>query len=140
MREQRPRNVLFLCTGNSARSIIAEALLNRIGAGRCRAFSAGSRPKGEVHPLALRVLARRGESVAGLRSKSWDELGGRDAPEMDFVLTLCGSAAAEPCPIWQGGPVRAHWGTEDPAAATGSEAGRVAAFERAYDVLEHRIR
>ncbi len=133
-------NVLFLCTGNSARSIIAEALLNRHGQGRFRTFSAGSHPKGEVHPLALRVLRERGLSTAGLRSKSWDEFAGPRAVAMDFIFTVCDKAAGELCPVWPGRPMTAHWGVEDPVAIEGTEMERLRAFELAARKLESRIR
>jgi len=132
-------NVLFLCTGNSARSIMAEALLTRIGAGRFQAFSAGSHPKGAVHPLAIDTLAAHGLPSAGFRSKSWDEFAGADAPTMDAVFTVCDNAAAETCPVWPGHPVTAHWSVEDPAAAEGSREAQLRAFERAYRDLEQRI-
>lgn len=134
-----PYNVLFLCTGNSARSILAEALLNDAGGGRFRAYSAGSRPKGEPHPLALDVLARAGHDIAFARSKSWDEFAGPAAPKMDFVFTVCDSAAAEECPFWPGQPMTAHWGLPDPAAAEGSEAERRLAFAETYRALSRRI-
>ena len=134
---EHPRNVLFLCTGNSARSILAEALLNREGGGRFRAFSAGSRPKGEVHPMALELLRDRGFPVAGLRSKSWDEFARPDAPPLDLIVTVCDNAAGEVCPAWPGHPARAHWGLADPAAVAGD--GQRAAFEEAYRLLEARI-
>jgi arsenate reductase len=130
-------NILFLCTGNSARSILAEALLNREGQGRFRAFSAGSHPKGQVHPMALEVLSGFGFSVDGFRSKSWDEFAAPDAPPLDFVLTVCDNAAGEVCPIWPGQPMTAHWGIEDPAAITGE--GQRAAFEMALRYLNNRI-
>ncbi len=133
-------NVLFLCTGNSARSIIAEALLNRLGQGCFRAFSAGSHPKGEVHRLALRVLRERGLRIDGVRSKSWDEFAGPGAPAMDFIFTVCDKAGGEVCPVWPGRPMTAHWGVEDPAAAEGTEAQRLRVFERATRELETRIR
>jgi len=132
-------NVLFLCTGNSARSIIAECLLNRIGEGRFQAFSAGSQPKGEVHPMALHLLKRQNFRVDELRSKNWDEFSGADAPPLDFVFTLCDSAAAETCPAWPGQPMSAHWGLADPAAATGSETERHLAFAEALRMLRNRI-
>jgi len=132
-------NVLFLCTGNSARSIMAEALLNQWGRGRFQAFSAGSHPKGEVHPLALETLERAHVPIEGARSKSWDEFAGPSAPTMDFVLTVCGNAAQEACPRWPGGPMTAHWGVDDPAAAEGSPDERRRAFERAMRELEARI-
>jgi protein-tyrosine-phosphatase len=130
-------NLLFLCTGNSARSILAEAVLNREGAGRFRAFSAGSFPKGEVHPMALNVLAQHGFSTDGFRSKSWDEFVRPDAPKIDFIITVCDNAAGETCPIWPGQPLTAHWGIEDPAAVEGS--GQEAAFETALARLRDRI-
>ncbi len=130
--------VLFLCTGNSARSVLAEAILNRIGAGRFTAYSAGSQPKGKVHPCALELLARRDYDTAGLRSKSWDEFTGPAAPALDFVFTLCDSAANETCPVWYGAPLSAHWGLPDPAAAVGAEAQRVA-FAEAYRALHRRL-
>jgi arsenate reductase len=133
------RNVLFLCTGNSARSILAEALLNRRGRGRVRAFSAGSHPKGAVHPFAVRVLEEEGLPTEGLRSKSWDEFAGAGAPAMDFVFTVCGQAAREVCPVWPGRPVAAHWIVDDPAAVEGGQEARMAAFRRAFRELEARI-
>ena len=131
-------NVLFVCTGNSARSIIAEALLNHRGAGRFHAFSAGSHPKGQVHPLALETLGRAQVPAEGARSKSWDEFAGTDAPQMDFVITVCGNAAGEVCPRWPGGPTTAHWGVDDPAAA-GTRDDQQRAFERALRELDARI-
>ncbi len=139
MSESRIYNVLFLCTGNSARSILAEALLNDIGRGRFRAFSAGSHPKGAVHPMTLEVLEAAGLPTAELRSKSWDEFAGPQAPRMDFVFTVCDTAAGEACPIWPGQPITAHWGIEDPAAADGSEFRRRAAFEDALRFMRNRI-
>lgn len=132
-------NVLFLCTGNSARSIIAEALLNQMGQGRFCAFSAGSFPKGEVHPSALHVLETAGLPTAGLRSKSWDEFAVAGAPELDFIFTVCDNAANETCPIWPGHPMTAHWGIADPAAAEGSEAERQVAFLDTVRMLRNRI-
>jgi protein-tyrosine-phosphatase len=132
-------NVLFLCTGNSARSILAERLIERWGKGRFKGFSAGSRPKGEVHPMALEVLRRNHFETEGLRSKDWLEFAGPDAPAMDFVFTVCDKAAAEPCPIWPGQPMTAHWGVPDPAAAEGDEEARMAAFRRAFTELSNRI-
>jgi arsenate reductase (thioredoxin) len=123
-----PFNVLFLCTGNSARSIMAEAILNKLGAGRFRAFSAGSHPKGAVHPLALRELARLGLPTEGLASKHWSVFATPDAPKMDFIFTVCDSAAGETCPQWPGRPVTAHWGIEDPAAVEGTDVQKEAAF------------
>ncbi len=115
----RPYNVLFLCTGNSARSILGEALMNQAGKGRFRAFSAGSFPKGEVHPMTLKVLRELRFPIAGLRSKSWDEFAVPGSPEMDFIFTVCDSAAGETCPVWPGHPMTAHWGIEDPAKVEG---------------------
>jgi arsenate reductase (thioredoxin) len=132
-------NVLFLCTGNSARSVMAEALLNNWGAGRFHAFSAGSRPKGAVHPLTLQTLERAHLATEGLRSKSWDEFAGEAAPRMDFIFTVCGNAAGEQCPFWPGRPTTAHWGVDDPAAVDGSPEERERAFERALRELEARI-
>ncbi len=135
-----PWNVLFLCTGNSARSILAESLLRHRGAGRFVAHSAGSFPKGQVHKLVLRLLEEKGLPVAGLRSKSWDEFATPAAAPMDFVVTVCDHAAGELCPIWPGHPVTAHWGIPDPAAADGSEAERMLAFRAAFAQLDRRIR
>ncbi|MGT2499835.1 arsenate reductase ArsC [Bradyrhizobium guangxiense] len=132
-------NVLFLCTGNSARSILAESVLRKDGSGRFRAFSAGSTPKGVVHPLALRTLEAMDYPVDGMRSKSWLEFAAPDAPVMDFVFTVCDNAAGEACPIWPGQPMTAHWGIEDPAAAEGSELERQAAFVTAFRYLKNRI-
>lgn len=131
-------NILVLCTGNSARSILLEAILNTEGAGRVRAWSAGSQPAGRVHPQSLKLLAEMGHDTSGARSKSWDEFAAKDAPEMDMVITVCGSAAEETCPVWPGAPLRAHWGVEDPAAA--AEADWDAAFRTAYDILGRRAR
>lgn len=133
------KNVLFLCTGNSARSILAEAILNREGIGKFRGFSAGSQPKAAVHPYALDLLRRLNHDTDQLRSKSWDELATPDAPHMDFVFTVCDQAAAETCPFWPGQPVSAHWGLPDPAAATGTEAERRLAFSETYRMLRNRI-
>lgn len=135
---QDPLTILILCTGNSARSIMGEAILNRVGQGRFRAFSAGSQPKGEPHPLALNLLAREGIDTAFARSKSWDEFAGPDAPALDLVITVCDSAAGETCPYWPGAPITAHWGIPDPAAATGTEAERALAFATAYAQLTRR--
>ncbi len=132
-------NVLFLCTGNSARSILAEAILNRRGAGRFAGFSAGSHPRGEVHRLALELLRAQGLAIAGLRSKSWDEFATPGAPPMDRIITVCDNAAGEACPVWPGRPAIAHWGLPDPAAVQGSEAERRRAFAETYDALDQRI-
>jgi arsenate reductase len=132
-------NVLFLCTGNSARSLMGEAILNHCGHGRFRAFSAGTRPAGTVHPMTLKVLADGGLPTAGLRSKSWDEFAKAGAPEMDFVITVCDDAAGEECPVWPGQPVTAHWGIADPAAAQGSEHHIEHAFRDAFLTMERRI-
>ena len=133
------RNVLFLCTGNSARSILAEALLNAQANGRYRAFSAGSRPAGRVNPFALGLLAERGIATAGLRSKSWDEFAAPGAPPLDYVFTVCDNAAGESCPYWPGHPATAHWGIADPAAAEGSDDAKRRAFRAAFDRLSARI-
>jgi arsenate reductase (thioredoxin) len=132
-------NVLFLCTGNSARSILAEAYLNSQGRGRFRAYSAGSRPGGRVNPFALELLANNGMDTAELRSKSWDEFALPGAPRMDFVFTVCDSAAAEPCPFWPGQPVTAHWGVPDPAAVEGSDEDKRRAFLMSFRTLSTRI-
>ena len=132
-------NVLFLCTGNSARSILAECILNREGKGRFRAFSAGSHPKGQVHPFAIDLLKKMNHPTAGLRSKSWDEFAAPDAPKLDFVFTVCDTAANEVCPIWPGQPMTAHWGIPDPAAAEGTDAERHLAFADACRMLNNRI-
>jgi arsenate reductase len=131
--------VLFLCTGNSARSIMAEAILNRQGAGRFRAYSAGSHPAGHVNPFALELLRRQGLPIADLRSKSWDEFAAPGAPRIDFIFTLCDSAAGETCPVWPGHPARAHWGIEDPAAVGGSDEDKRRAFARAFQFVNRRI-
>jgi arsenate reductase (thioredoxin) len=136
---ERAHNVLFLCTGNSARSILAEAILNREGAGRFRAFSAGSFPKGQVHPAAIHVLDGLGYDTGGLRSKSWDEFAAPGAPSLDFIFTVCDNAAGEVCPIWPGHPTTAHWGIPDPAAVEGSDAVVHAAFLDAYRMMQDRI-
>lgn len=135
----RVYNVLFLCTGNSARSILAEAILNREGKGRFRAFSAGSQPKGEVNPHALTLLKNAGYDTSALRSKSWNEFAEAGAPQLDFVFTVCDNAAGEACPFWPGQPMTAHWGIPDPAAAEGSEAEIGVAFNDAYRMLKRRI-
>jgi arsenate reductase len=132
-------NVLFLCTGNSARSILAESILNTIGAPRFRAYSAGSHPTGRVNPFALELLEKNGMPVDGLRSKSWDEFAGPGAPRLDFIFTVCDSAAGEACPLWPGHPATAHWGVQDPAAIDGSDEIKRRAFFDAYTRLENRI-
>lgn len=138
-RANEPAKVLFLCTGNSARSVIAESLLNHNGGGRFVGYSAGSDPRGEVHPYALELLLSRGHDTRNLRSKSWDEFEAEDAPAMDFIFTVCDSAANEPCPVWPGRPVTAHWGLADPAGVQGTEAERREAFERTYELLKERV-
>jgi protein-tyrosine-phosphatase len=132
-------NVLFLCTGNSARSILAESIMRKDGRGRFRSFSAGSQPKGQVNPVALKVLARLEYPSDGMRSKSWSEFAAPDAPVMDFVFTVCDSAAGESCPVWPGQPMTAHWGIEDPAAVEGTELEKEAAFVAAFRYLKNRI-
>ncbi|MCX8085888.1 MAG: arsenate reductase ArsC [Rhodocyclaceae bacterium] len=136
---ERPLNVLFLCTGNSARSILAEALLNAHGQGRFRAFSAGSHPTGQVNPFALELLKKNRLPVEGLRSKSWDEFARPGAPELDFVFTVCDNAAGEVCPIWPGQPMTAHWGVPDPAAVQGDDEAKRKAFFLAFTQLQNRI-
>ena len=140
MNAQRTYNVLFLCTGNSARSILAESLLNALGRGRFRAFSAGSFPKGHVHPLALELLKRMKLPSEGFRSKSWDEFAAAGAPSLDFIFTVCDNAAGEVCPIWPGKPMTAHWGIADPAAVEGTDADKAFAFRKALKELETRIK
>jgi arsenate reductase (thioredoxin) len=134
-----PYNVLFLCTGNSARSIMAEAILNRAGQGKFRAFSAGSQPKGQVHPYTLDLLRRLNYDVTGMRSKSWNEFSKPGAPKLDFVFTVCDNAAQETCPVWPGQPMTAHWGVPDPAAASGNEAEVRLAFADTLRMLTNRI-
>ncbi len=136
---ERTYNVLFLCTGNSARSILAEGILRKDGQGRFMAYSAGSQPKGTVNPLALRMLEAHGYPTDGYRSKSWDEFAAPGAPVMDFVLTVCNSAAGEACPVWPGHPSFAHWGIEDPAAVDSTDVERGKAFVRAFQFLKRRI-
>lgn len=136
---ERIFNVLFLCTGNSARSILAESILNLTGKGRFRAFSAGSHPAGEVNPFALALLREQGMPIADLRSKNWDEFSHPDAPQLDFVFTVCDKAAGEVCPIWPGQPMTAHWGIEDPVAVEGSDIDKQTAISMAYRHLSRRI-
>ena len=136
---ERPLNVLFLCTHNSARSVLAEVLLNQIGRGRFKAYSAGSHPSGRVNPFGLELLERNRLPTAGLRSKGWDEFARADAPPLDFVFTVCDQAAGEVCPIWPGQPMTAHWGIEDPAAVQGSDEEKRKAFFRAYNQLQNRL-
>lgn len=135
----RPFNVLFLCTGNSARSILAESYLNASGRGRFHAYSAGSFPAGKVNPYALELLEKNRLSTEGLRSKSWDEFAKMDAPKMDIIITVCDQAAGETCPVWPGQPVTAHWGVEDPAGVTGGDDAKRTAFLHAFSVLQRRI-
>ena len=137
---ERRYSVLFLCTGNSARSIIAESLLNQVGRGRFAGFSAGSHPKGTVHPLALQLLKEMKLPTEGLRSKSWDEFAAPGAPLLDFIITVCDNAAGEVCPIWPGQPMSAHWSIADPAAVAGSESEKWMAFRTAFQELERRIK
>jgi arsenate reductase len=136
---ERQYNVLFLCTGNSARSVLAESILQKDGAGRFRAFSAGSQPKGQVNPFAIKVLRSRDYPSEGFRSKSWLEFAQPGAPQMDFVFTVCDSAAGEACPVWPGRPMTAHWGIEDPAAAEGTDIEKEAAFVAAFRFMKNRI-
>jgi arsenate reductase len=135
----RPFNVLFLCTGNSARSVLAESILNKMGAGKFRAYSAGSQPKGEVHPQTLALLKSLGYGTRDLRSKSWSEFAAPGADPIDFIFTVCDNAAGETCPIWPGKPMTAHWGIPDPAVAQGSQAEIALAFKEAYRMLSRRI-
>jgi arsenate reductase (thioredoxin) len=137
---QRPYHVLFLCTGNSARSIMGEVLINKWSGGRFVGFSAGSFPKGEVNPVTLQLLARFQLPMAGLRSKSWDEFAKPGAPELDFVFTVCDQAAGEMCPVWPGQPITAHWGMEDPASAQGTDEEKLMVFNRVFRALESRIK
>ena len=134
-----PSNVLFLCTGNSARSILAEAILNREGRGKFKAYSAGSQPKGQVHPMALQTLEEMGFQTEGYRSKSWEEFAAEGAPKLNFVFTVCDNAAGEVCPVWPGQPMTAHWGLPDPAEAVGSQVEVARAFANAYGALQNRI-
>ena len=136
----RPYNVLFLCTGNSARSILAESLLNHWGKGRFHGYSAGSFPKGQVHPISIALLKQLNLPTEGLRSKSWDEFAAPGAPPLDFIFTVCDNAAGEVCPVWPGKPMTAHWRVEDPAAVDGTEAEKWAAFRKALKELDNRIR
>jgi len=136
----RTYNVLFVCTGNSARSIIAEVIMNQIGREHFMAYSAGMYPRGEVHPLALETLASQGYDVRGLRSKSWDEFTQPDSPKMDFIFTVCDQAAGESCPVWPGQPITAHWGFNDPAAATGSRLDQLKAFQAVQSQIATRIK
>jgi arsenate reductase len=140
MTNDHVNNVLFLCTGNSARSILAEALMDHWGQGRFKGYSAGSFPKGEPHPLALKLLSQFGMPTAHMRSKSWNEFAAPDAPQMDFVFTVCDQAAGEVCPVWPGRPITAHWGVPDPAAVEGSEGMRMLAFRECFARLERRIK
>ncbi len=135
----QPFNALFLCTGNSARSIMAEAILNRVGGGKFRAYSAGSHPKGQVHPETIRLLQSLGYDTSGFRSKSWSEFADPGAPLLDFVFTVCDDAAGETCPVWPGQPMTAHWGVPDPAEAKGNAAEIALAFRDAYRMLNQRI-
>ena len=136
---EKPYNVLFLCTGNSARSIMAEVMLHRLGQGRCIAYSAGSHPKGMVHPLALETMQSMGLPIDGLRSKSWEEFARPDAPPLDMIVTVCDDAAGEVCPIWPGTPMTAHWGVEDPAAFQGTENAQREKFREVALLLRQRI-
>ncbi len=136
---ERVFNVLFLCTGNSARSILAEAILNSVGRGHFRAFSAGSHPTGKVNPFAIELLQKQRLAVTDLRSKAWDEFAAPGAPQLDFVFTVCDNAAGEVCPVWPGKPITAHWGIEDPAAAEGSDEDKRKAFSAASKLLQRRI-
>lgn len=139
MTKDRPFNVLFLCTGNSARSIIAEAIINCVGMGKFKGYSAGSMPKGQVHPLTINLLNKLNYDTTALRSKSWEEFTAPEAPELDFVFTVCDNAGNEVCPIWPGQPMTAHWGVPDPAAFEGDETQRALAFADSYRMLDSRI-
>ena len=139
MADTKVFNVIFLCTGNSARSILAEAILDKVGTGRFNAYSAGSMPKGEPHPQAIKLLNSLGYETSRFRSKNWDEFAKPDAPELDFVFTVCDNAAGEVCPVWPGQPMTAHWGVPDPAAVTGSDAVIAAAFADTYRQMNNRI-
>jgi arsenate reductase len=136
----RPYNILFLCTGNSARSILGEAIANSVGQGKLVGYSAGSHPKGEVHPLAIELLEQMHLPTVGLRSKSWDEFATPGAPAMDFIFTVCDNAAGEACPVWLGHPMTAHWGLPDPAAVEGSELEKRRAFRQTFAALEQRVK
>ena len=136
----KPTNVLVLCTGNSARSVLAECLINDLGKGKWKAYSAGSHPNGEVNPLTLEVLKEKGHSIEGLRSKSWDEYATPDAPNMDVVITVCDNAAGEMCPFWPGKPSKVHVGFPDPASASGSHEDRMAVFRDVYTMIENKVR
>jgi len=138
--QNRPFNVLFLCTGNSVRSILAECIVDREGTGRFKGYSAGSRPNGTVNPFAIDLLRNQGFTTSGLRSKSWDEFARPGAPRMDLVITVCDDAAGEACPVWPGHPVMAHWGVADPAAVVGTAEQKRTAFAEAARILRHRIR
>ena len=140
MTDRAPFNVLFLCTGNSARSIMAECSLNRWAGGRFRGFSAGSHPRGQIHPMTLDILQKMNIKVDGLRSKSWEEFARPDSPRLDFVFTVCDQAAGETCPLWPGQPMTAYWGVEDPAAFVGSSAAQLQVFQRVYLALDNRIK
>ena len=139
MKRDRPYNVLFLCTGNSARSIIGEAIINRVGAGKFKGYSAGSMPKGQVHPMTIALLSKLNYDTSTMRSKSWEEFTALGAPELDFVFTVCDNAANEVCPIWPGQPMSAHWGVPDPAEAHGDDAQKALAFADTYRMLNNRI-
>ena len=139
MNDKRPLNVLFLCTHNSARSIIAEAVMNKLGMGKLQGYSAGSMPSGRVHPLAIEMLMKLKYDISNLRSKAWDEFAAPDAPPLDFVFTVCDNAANEVCPVWPGQPMTAHWGLPDPSAVQGSDAERAVAFADTHRMLYQRI-